>query len=203
MNHRQKLGYMALGAGILAIGIIIGQWTTPGIEAQNNGVFDEITCQELRVVTESGKVGIRLGSGFGGNVISINNKFSRSAMLFFVNDYMSRISIYDNEEKESLRFDALKGYNALTVRNKLGGGNTGVKLTTSTSMNRVEVYDNAGKSGVVLHSDKTSKGVHILGKSDKRAISLTHVPDFKRNSIKISDMAGKTIWKAPKQELFK
>ena len=25
MNHKQKLGYMALGAGVLAIGIIIGQ----------------------------------------------------------------------------------------------------------------------------------------------------------------------------------
>ena len=25
MNHKQKLGYMALGAGIMAVGIIIGQ----------------------------------------------------------------------------------------------------------------------------------------------------------------------------------
>ena len=29
MNHKQKLGYMAIGAGILAIGIIIGQIITP------------------------------------------------------------------------------------------------------------------------------------------------------------------------------
>ena len=35
MNYKQKLGYMALGAGILAVGIIIGQWGTPDIEAQN------------------------------------------------------------------------------------------------------------------------------------------------------------------------
>ncbi len=33
MNHKQKLGYMALGALILAIGITIGQFITPNIEA--------------------------------------------------------------------------------------------------------------------------------------------------------------------------
>ena len=31
MNYKQKLGYMALGAGLLAIGIIIGQFITPDI----------------------------------------------------------------------------------------------------------------------------------------------------------------------------
>ena len=45
VNHKPKLGYMALGAGILALGIIIGQWGTPDIEAQSNGVFDEITSR--------------------------------------------------------------------------------------------------------------------------------------------------------------
>ena len=50
MNHKQKLGYMALGAGILALGIIIGQWGTPDIEAQSNGVFDEITCRKNLII---------------------------------------------------------------------------------------------------------------------------------------------------------
>ena len=30
MNHKQKLGYTLLGAVIMAVGIIIGQWGTPG-----------------------------------------------------------------------------------------------------------------------------------------------------------------------------
>ena len=199
MNHKQKLGYMALGAGILALGITIGQFVTPDIEAQSNGVFDTITCRELRVVTESGEVGIRLGSSdSGGNVISINNKFGRSAMLFFVEDYGNRIIIYDNEEKESLRFLATLGYNDLTVRNKLGGDNTGIKLTTSTSMNRVEVYDTAGKNAVVLHGDRDTNGVYILDKSDRRAISLTHTaPPFDSNYIKVRNQKGKVEWIAP------
>lgn len=36
MNHKQKLGYMLLGAGIMALGIIIGQVVTPDIEARSN-----------------------------------------------------------------------------------------------------------------------------------------------------------------------
>ena len=50
MNYKQKLGYILLGAGIMAIGITIGQFITPNIEAQNNGVFEKITCRELEVV---------------------------------------------------------------------------------------------------------------------------------------------------------
>ena len=60
MNHKQKLGYMALGAGILAVGIMIGQFVTPDIEAQSNGVFDEITCRKLTVIDKVGKDGIVL-----------------------------------------------------------------------------------------------------------------------------------------------
>ena len=36
MNQKQKLGYMVLGAWIMALGIIIGQLViTPNIEAQS------------------------------------------------------------------------------------------------------------------------------------------------------------------------
>ena len=55
MTHKQKLGYMLLGAGIMALGIIIGQVITPEIEAQSNGVFDEIQCRKLTVVDHNGE----------------------------------------------------------------------------------------------------------------------------------------------------
>lgn len=199
MNSKQKLGYTLLGAGVMAVGIIIGQIITPDIKAQSNGVFDEIACRELSVVTESGKVGIRLGSSdSGGNVISINNKFGRSAMLFFVEDYGNRIIIYDNEETESLRFSARTGHNALAVRGKLGRGDTGIRLTTSEVMNRVEVYDTAGKNAVVLQGAEDTNGVYVLDKSDRRAISLTHTPPpFESNRIKIRDKEGNVEWIAP------
>ena len=46
----------------MAVGITIGQWGTPGIEAQSNGVFDKITCRELEVVDKDGNKAIGLQS---------------------------------------------------------------------------------------------------------------------------------------------
>ena len=62
MNHKQKLGYILLGAGIMAVGTIIGQVITPNIEAQNNGMFGEIQCTGLSVVDENGKMVIGLST---------------------------------------------------------------------------------------------------------------------------------------------
>ena len=102
MNHRQKLGYMALGALILAIGITIGQCITPNIEAQQNGVFDEITCRQLTVVDENGKMAIGLGSLGTGN----------------------SITIWDPNE-EAFQCDALPSSNQLIFRNKSDGAGIG------------------------------------------------------------------------------
>ena len=55
MNHKQKLGYTVLGAVIMLVGITIGQFVTPNIEAQSDGVFDEIQCRKLTVLDKSGK----------------------------------------------------------------------------------------------------------------------------------------------------
>ena len=60
MNNKQKLGYTLLGVGIMAGGITIGQFITPNVKAQNNGVFDKITCRELEVMDKAGKSAIVL-----------------------------------------------------------------------------------------------------------------------------------------------
>ena len=65
MNHKQKLGYILLGAGIMAVGITIGQFVIPNIEAQSNGVFDKITCREIEVVDKDGDKAIGLGTEDG------------------------------------------------------------------------------------------------------------------------------------------
>ena len=81
MNHKQKLGYMALGAGILAIGIIIGQFVTPDIEAQSNGVFDKITCREIEVIDKGGETAIRLHTTKHGGDIRLDSKDGRIATM--------------------------------------------------------------------------------------------------------------------------
>ena len=77
MNHKQKLGYMALGAGILALGIIIGQVITPDIEAQNNGVFDKITCRGIGVIDKDGEMTILVQDG----AVTVSGKDGGSAHM--------------------------------------------------------------------------------------------------------------------------
>ena len=102
MNHKQKLGYMALGAGILAIGIIIGQVITPNIEAQQNGFFDTITCRELKVVDKNGKTAIRLSTFLGANGVSILDKKGKLAIALSSSEAYNTVSIYDKNEKGRL-----------------------------------------------------------------------------------------------------
>ena len=71
MNHKQKLGYMCLGAGIMALGIIIGQVISPNIEAQSDGVFDKIQCRELVVVDKEGTATVRIFSDEDRGFISV------------------------------------------------------------------------------------------------------------------------------------
>ena len=81
MNHKQKLGYTLLGAGIMAIGIIIGQVITPDIEPQSNGVFDKITCREIEVIDNLGEISILLGSGEKDNFLALFDKVGEPAIL--------------------------------------------------------------------------------------------------------------------------
>ena len=82
MNHKQKLGYTLLGAGIMAVGITIGQFVIPNIEAQNNGVFDKIVCREIEVVDQDGNQAISLGSNERGNgVIVYDNQGNQAVTL--------------------------------------------------------------------------------------------------------------------------
>ena len=77
MSHKQKLGYALLGAGIMAVGITIGQFITPNIEAQSNGVFDKITCRELEVLDENGNEAIVLST----ELINRDNKPKANGVL--------------------------------------------------------------------------------------------------------------------------
>ena len=81
MNYKQKLGYTFLGAGIMAVGIIIGQLVISDIEAQNNGVFNKITCRELVVVDENGNEVIVLESREAGNIVKVYDKTRKAHII--------------------------------------------------------------------------------------------------------------------------
>lgn len=144
MNCKQKLGYMALGAGIMAIGITIGQFATPNIAAQSNGVFDKIVCRELTVVDDEGKVavdlfadeqrnGVRvfdkienlaigLGSSkeIGNSLVVLDKKGILSVGLFSLVEEGSNVKVFDKEGREVIRLVSYDFKNAIAVFDKAG-----------------------------------------------------------------------------------
>ena len=145
MNHKQKLGYMALGAGILALGIIIGQWGTPDIEAQNNGVFDEITCRSLKVVDKNGRRSAFLGRAvyplirgreIEGNAFQLFDKDGKPAIQLS-SDIMNEVTIYDQTGGKGIRLHSF-GASHIQV---FEGGDKGFDLMISDGYRSMTVYD--------------------------------------------------------------
>ena len=202
MNHKQKLGYMALGAGILAVGIMIGQFVTPDIEAQSNGVFDEITCRMLVVVDQAGNPAISLSaSELFGNVIKISDK-----------------------EGIAIALAAYEDSNVFLVQDKVGKG--GLHFFASADQNVIRLIDKAGKAAVSLVTDRNGNGitVNVPGKDGNAAIALgafaheilgtaiqindktgkktainLSVNELLGNSMTIRDQAGRVMWETPKE----
>lgn len=172
MNYKQKLGYMLLGAGIMALGITIGQLGTPNIEAQRNGVFDEIECSKLTVVNKSGERAIDLSTNLLGNTITVYDREGNQRVGLLVDDESSIVYL----------------------KNKLG--NTGVGLASEED-NVITVYDKLSKPAVTLHSaDMMGNGMLITDKAGSTAIQLESGTAY-GNSISVWDKAGKISWSAP------
>ena len=127
MNNKQKLGYMALGAGILAVGIMIGQFVTPDIEAQSNGVFHTITCRLLKVVDNEGNTAIGLtGDTVGSGIYILDTSGNEAISLTHTpRSDQNAIVISDTADKMSFRFSAYRDRNELVVCDKSSGAGIG------------------------------------------------------------------------------
>ena len=144
MNHKQKLGYTLLGAGILAIGIIIGQIITPDIEAQSNGVFDEITCRSLRIVDKDGKAKVILAAEEEqGNGVFLYDKKGKVmiALATFDEDKEAGNGIYIYDQEDKIRVGLVSNLTApsdISIFDRSG--------TIRTDMNGfgMSVYDKDG-----------------------------------------------------------
>ena len=146
MNHKQKFGYMALGAAVLALGVIIGQWVTPDIEAQNNGVFDKVVCRELEVINEEGsKRAIHLGSDNVGSFLSLKDEDGEAAITLSVDGLGKGITIYAKGYKEAITINHLEHFKA----NSISLYNTptkkkGIDLLSSEWGSSIKISDAAG-----------------------------------------------------------
>ena len=159
MNYKQKSGYMLLGAGLLAVGIIIGQLIEPDMETDLNGVLEKIRCRELEVVDANGNKAISLRSDAASSMSVYYDKQGNVAMLMGCIDEKDRgVSIYDQYGRllvglsSASGWDNLKG-SGLTVYDMQG--NAAVELVSNLGGNQVSVYNSRGKrvSEMVSGSD--------------------------------------------------
>lgn len=141
MNHRQKFAYMALGAGILALGITIGQVITPNIEAQHNGVFDEIVCSKLTVVDEAGKRAILLYGGEEFNGIFVFNPLMNElkGIELMAMKSGNRVFVNDRKHNRVITIASVEEGNGVTLFNP--SGKMGIQLSTGELGNRVDVFE--------------------------------------------------------------
>ena len=84
MNYKQKLGYMALGAGIMLVGLTVGAIVSPPLIAHGGpadlGVFGKVVCRKIEVVNEHDQTMIRLESDPSGSLVTVYNKAGEAAM---------------------------------------------------------------------------------------------------------------------------
>ena len=175
MSHKQKLGYTLLGAGIMAIGITIGQFITPSIEARNNGVFDKVVCREIMVMDKNGKKAIVLESDeFGNNEMSVYcSKTGKEAIWLGSMDLAANYMIVrDRKGHTAISLMGGNETNNVSIMGKTG--NKAIDLTSTVYprndfKNSVRVYDRIGKAAFTLEAGEL---MNIMSVSEKQNDSI-------------------------------
>ena len=212
MNQKQKLGYMALGAGILAVGIIIGQFVTPDIEAQSNGVFDKITCRSLEVLDQNDNRRIHLyalGPMAEISIMSHWNNKERDAISLtsfvgfnpdgsFGNDNSNSITISKPSGTSGIELNTQAIVNYVKVRNK--AGNTAILLGGAEDDSGITLYDKYEKLAVRLDTTRTENGVTVFGRAGQKEMIKLFSADTPVTAMFVSDSGGNIKWAAPMPE---
>ena len=162
MNCKQKLGYMALGAGILALGIIIGQFVTPDIEAQDNGVFDKIQCRGLEVLDTEGKAVIVLAAHDVGNAILVNGVHDKPAIALMA-DKKGGVSVRAGEQSGLVLISDEIGNRMIVSDDR---GEPAIVFRTRDDEHGIFVYDKQGEQAVTIGHDQTMNAVHLLNEGE-------------------------------------
>ena len=221
MNYKQKLGYTLLGAGIMALGITIGQFITPNIEAQSNGVFNKIVCREIEVLDEDGNKAIGLRSNDKATSVSIYDRRGNIAAVLGTEEDGTRLTFWDKFGEKALVLESkgrvfpevvrgLTVYHALlpakevialkhtSVENSLliNHSTHGSTLIDGKSVetHRLEVRDyNYYPSVRIVGATNYDRGVIVYhSESSAPAIELISSP-LGHNSLKIRDPSSENV----------
>ena len=152
MNHKQKLGYILLGAGIMAVGITIGQFVTPTLDAQSNGVFDKVVCREIEVVDKDGNKAIALFSDANSARLIVYNSQGKQGIKLESGGWGNYVLVFETQDdkKEGVSLACTSYENYVIVRNFRRSERAAAKLISKKDINSVEVLDKNGDPAVWL-----------------------------------------------------
>ena len=148
MNQKQKLGYTALGAVIMLVGIGIGSIVSPPLIAQRDGVFGEIECTKLTVVDNAGKPSIVLNVGKEKNVVAIFDNAGKPAVSLFAGEEGGEeghgVVIFSKTGEAAIALAATEDGNRVVIVDK-AGGKTAIGLAATEDGNHAVVLDKLGE----------------------------------------------------------
>ena len=151
MTHMQRSGYMFLGAGLLALGIIIGRMIETRTVVQSDGVFEKIQCRELEVVDSQGNKAIALQSHDTSNGMVIFDSWGQGQAAVFlgtIDEVGNGLSVYDRFSRLKMGLTTSSGWDNVT-----GSGlsiyddfdQVAVGLSSRLRGNEVQVYNRHGE----------------------------------------------------------
>ena len=199
MNHKQKIGYTALGAFIMLIGIGIGTIVVPPLTAQHNGTFDQIECREILVCDPDGNRAIRLASNrffneielfdkTGKVTVNITQDNSRRKASVIVGDRdavrsvgltaadVARLTMWDENDETMISLSSWKGQSHYLWIND-ENADTGIALGVNPRIG----------NSISLQSPESGSNGSIFFRTHKKYPPL----------VEISSSPGNIVWEAP------
>ena len=152
---------MGLGAVIMFIGLAVGAIVSPPLDAQRNGVFDEIQCTKLTVVDNMGKPAVRLGSYENwGNGVIVYNKQGKGAVRLRSNALGNGVVVYNKQGNEAVALDTDEHGGIVNVSGKDSGS---ASMFTRENGGVVRVKGKDG-GGAVMSTNEDGGIVGVSGK---------------------------------------
>ena len=177
MKRRICVRSMGLGAVIMFIGLAVGAIVSPPLIAQRNGVFEKITCREIKVIDKDGNEAIRLYTTKHGGDIRMESKDGGIASMgidehggvvgVVGKDSGSGAVMHTREHGGVVKVMVGKGIVSAAMSTDEHGGVVGVmgKDGEITSMGIdehggiVSVFNNQGKPRAVMGITESGNGV--------------------------------------------
>lgn len=152
---------MALGAGIMLVGLAVGAIVSPPLIAHGGpedlGVFGKVVCRKIEVVDEHDQTMIRLESDPSGSLVTVYNKAGEAAMSLQTSPTENSLRIYDPvEDKTAITLGSGEDVNYVWIHSKkriynqspidgtvYEAGDRAINLIASEEKNRIIVFDQA------------------------------------------------------------